>query len=83
MFTEILGKTEEEFIKNIASMFPSETALLSSETQTSPGITHELVSDFKEAELPSSILFVNKLLPDSKEFYNQVDYIEVDWLAQD
>ncbi len=75
--TEILGKTEEEFIKNIASMFPSETALLSGETQTSPGITHDLVSDFKEEELPSSILSVNKLLPELKESYNRKNYVEL------
>lgn len=76
-YTELLGKSESHFIKQIAERFPAETKLLSGEMQTSPGITHDLAKGFGKEELPSSILFKNNFLPKSKQEYDHKNYVEL------
>ena len=72
---DLLKQSEQDFICSLAKQFPSETALLCGEVQQSPGITHELSSDFKESELPSGVLLAKGLLNNEK--YDRRDFVEL------
>lgn len=75
---DLIGLNENELIYNLANYFPSETNLLCGEVQESPGITHDLAADFKEEELPSSILFAKGLLHGiGIENYNRLNFVEL------